>query len=115
MRITLQQLTDKDACQEQVDLFRALFGDSVDVTEELCASVAGKFDFDWAASSLLAPSARAEYKRATAPAWAEYKRATAPAWAEYKRATAPARDEYERATAVAFAIAYNSQVQEHLK
>jgi hypothetical protein len=120
-----------------MDLFHTLFGDSVDVTDELCGSVAGKFDFDWAASRLLTRSARAEYARATKAAWAEYERATAPARDEYERATAvleaefkrateaagdefkrarkSAGDEYVRATAVAFANAYNSQVQEHLK
>ncbi len=96
MKLHLKQLTDKGACQEQVDLFHTLFGDSVDVTEELCASVAGKFDLDWAASNLLTPSAEAEYKRATASAGAEYKRVVASAWVEY-----------ERVVAAAFAHAYN--------
>jgi hypothetical protein len=87
MKLHLKQLTDKGACQAQVNLFRTMFGESVDVTEELCASVAGKFDFYWAAHHLLTPSARAEYERVRAPAWAEY----------------------ERVMAVAFANAYNSK------
>jgi hypothetical protein len=145
MKLHLKQLTDKGARQEQVNLFRTLFGDSVDVTEELCASVTGKFDFYWAASNLLTPSARAEYERVAAPAWAEYERimaageagfkrimaarkaeyirataavwaeqerARAAVWAEHERARVSAGAEYVRATAVAFANAYNSQVQE---
>ena len=119
MKLYISQLIDKGACRDQVRLFRARFGESVDVTPELCASVAAEFDFSWAARYLLSPPAlaeyqrakapaRAEYQRATATAFAKYQRATAPAWAEYQRATATAFAEYQRATASAFANAYNA-------
>ena len=128
--LELQTLVNNGACVEQVRLFREKFGESVFVTENLCASVACEFDFDWAARRLLSPpafdeyervvasaldeyervraSAFDEYKRVMAPAWAEYKRVTAPAWAEYERVRAPAWAEYERVTASAFARGYLS-------
>ena len=46
--LTLQTLIDKGACSEQVELFRAKFGESVRVTQRLCVSVADAFDWDWA-------------------------------------------------------------------
>ena len=93
--LTLATLIDKGACSSQVDLFRSRFGESVEVTAELCASVAAVFDWDWAARNLLSP-----------PAWAEYERVRAPAWAEDERVTAPASAEYERVRATAWAQSY---------
>jgi len=115
--LTYQTLSDKRACKDQLDAFRALFNESVDITPELCVTHAATFDWSWAADSLLSPAAWAEYKRATAPAWekydhatatalAEYKRATATALAKYKRASASALAEYKRAVAAAWADAY---------
>ena len=103
MKLYISQLIDKRACRDQVDLFRSRFGESVDVTPELCASVAAEFDFAWATRCLLSVSALAEYKRVTAPAWAEYERVRATAWAEYERVRATALAEYERVEASALA------------
>ena len=105
--LTVQTLIDKGACSSQVELFRSMFGEQVRVTQKLCASVADKFDFIWAASHLLSAPALAEYERACAPARAEYERVRASAWAECDRACAPAWAEYQRARAPAFAKAYN--------
>ena len=69
--LTLQTLINKGACSSQVELFRSMFGKQVRVTQKLCASVADKFDFRWAASHLL-----------SAPAWAECNRARASAFAK---------------------------------
>jgi len=101
--LTLQRLIDLGACADQRELFRETFGDSVDVTPELCVSVADKFDWRWAAEHLLSAPAWAEYERATAPAWAECERVEAPAWAEYERVKALARAEYKRVEAPAWA------------
>ena len=79
--LKLQTLIDMRACREQVDLFRTKFGESVDVTSELCESVASVFDFEWAARNLLPPAAYAERERVMAPAYAEYKRVRAIAFA----------------------------------
>ena len=70
MKLYISQLIDKRACRDQVDFFRSKFGESVDVTPELCASVAAEFDFAWASRRLLSAPALAEYQRVTAPALA---------------------------------------------
>jgi len=120
-KITYQTIAGKLACKNQLDAFRALFGESVDITPELCVTHAFAFDWDWAGDNLLSPTARAEYDRASASARAEhqrasasasararteYARATAAAWAEYNRARATALAEYNRARATAWANAY---------
>jgi hypothetical protein len=128
--LELQTLINNGACAEQVKLFREKFGESVFVTEDLCASVAHEFDFDWAAMNLLSPAAwaeymrvkdsawteymcaaspaRREYERAVKSGWAEYRRAAPAAWAEYERGRAPALAEYMRGKASAFARGYLS-------
>ena len=86
--LKLQTLVDLGACQPQVDLFRARFGESVDIAPELCESVASELDFAWAAENLLKATAYAEYERVRNAAYAEYERVTDPALAEYERVTA---------------------------
>jgi hypothetical protein len=108
-KLCIKQLTDQSACKDQVDLFRTMFGESVNVTQKLCVSVADKFDFEWAASHLLTPSALADYERAKASAQADWERAVAPARADYRRAKGSAQADYERARAKAFAKAYNKE------
>ena len=104
MRIlTLKTLESLDACSRQRYLFRSKFGDSVEITESLCESVASDFDWSWAAQNLLSAPALAEYNRVCAPALAEYNRVCAPALAEYDRVRAPAWDEYDRVRAPALA------------
>jgi hypothetical protein len=72
-------------------LFRTLFGESVEVTEELCLIHAYDFNFDWAACKLLSDAAIYEYVRLGDAAIDEYMRAN---------------DDYSRANALAFASAY---------
>ena len=124
---TAAMLEEAKACQPQIDLFRALFGESVVVTVARARKVSGQFDWDYASRFLDAVGqdeydrvralawaeyrrvrdlAWAEYERVLAPALAEYRRALAPAWAEYKRVQAPASAEYRRARAPAWASAY---------
>ena len=117
MRITIEQLSAAGACLEALDSFHTLFGESVEVTEELCTKHAQDFDWKWAAklltlaqgaryATVIAP-ARAECDRVCAPARAECDRVCAPARAEYDRVCAPARAEYGRVCACAWARAYN--------
>ena len=96
MRLTLETLLKRGACADQCQRFADTFGKSVDVTPELCMSVADQFDWSWAARCLLSPEARAEHERVCAPARAEYKRVRDSALAEYWRVRAPALAEYER-------------------
>jgi len=118
MKITLTQLYTAHACSDQVLLFKHFFGGEVEVTRELALQYASRFDFEWAAKTLLSSLARKMYREATAsvwkaydeaskPAWKAYIKTTAPAWTTYRKATAPARKEYEEAIAIAFVDAYN--------
>ena len=102
---TATMLEEAKACQPQIDLFRALFGESVVVTVARARKVSGQFDWGYAERFLDAVG-WAEYKRVQAPASAEYDRALATAWAEYKRVRALASAEYRRVRASAWASAY---------
>lgn len=95
MIITAEYLRQKNACAEHVEFFVATFGQEVDITPTLCASVADKFDWGWAARHLLSAPLLAEYDKAVAPLRAEYLKAVAPLWAEYNKAVAPLRAEAE--------------------
>ena len=70
MKLTVRQLMDAGACNEQVEHFRERFGDEIEVTEALAIEHASEFDFGWAAEHLLTAQALAEYERVRAPAWA---------------------------------------------
>ncbi len=98
MKLTLQTLIDKRACKDQVALFREMFGDSVEITEELCASFA-RFDFTWAAQHLLSVAAWDDYLRNRETAWADYLRI---------KGSAP-RADYARSRAITFAKLYNEE------
>ena len=104
MQITLNMLTNASACSSQVKEFKKRFGTSVEVTEELCLSLAHVFDFSWAAHNFLRAPALAEYEKVRDSALAEYERVRA-AMAEYEKVCA-AMAEYEKVCAVAFAKAY---------
>jgi hypothetical protein len=106
MRITLDILKKKRACLDKQRLFKKLFGDSVDVTEELCIQHARDFDWSWAARSLLNDAAQLACDEAEAAACAAYNAAVASAWTAYSAAVAPARAAYDEAEASACA-AYN--------
>jgi hypothetical protein len=101
--LTLQTLVQKGVCPSQRKLFQELFGSSVNITPELCAGVANRFDWEWAAEYLLSAKADAAYQAATAKAWAAYTAATAKAWAAYTAATAKARAAFDAAIAPAWA------------
>ena len=91
MTITLKQLRLKGACSEQVELFKATFGESSEVTMDNAVKYADKFDWTWAAEHLL-----------PAPAWKAYQEAMATADKAYEEATAPAGKAYREAKATAF-------------
>ena len=77
MKLTAKELESKGACASQVALFRSLFGEEVEITEELCAEHASAFDFDWAARNLLTAAALVEYGKIMAAARAAKKYAKA--------------------------------------
>lgn len=120
-KITEEWLKSIGACARQIALFKALFPNGYEITEDKqqfiddAAKFANHFDFDWLARGVLIRSdlrgeyelavapARAEYQRATEPAFAEYERDVASAWAEHERARVPVLVEYERARNEAWA------------
>lgn len=55
MKITYQQLSDLEACKDQLELFHTLFGDEVIATRRLILEHTEKFNWEWAAENLLPP------------------------------------------------------------
>ena len=94
MKLLLSALIEKNACSEQVKLFRKHFGLEVNVTQALCRKVSAVFDWSWAAANLLTPPQRAEYERVEGAAYVEYERVEGTALAEYERVRGPAWAEY---------------------
>ncbi len=84
--ITLAWLIRQEACDEQVAIFKRVFGVAAEVNaaNALLAVEAG-MDINWLADHLLSAPAWAEYKRVCAPAREEYERVRATAWEEYER------------------------------
>jgi len=113
---TAAMLEEAKACQLQIDLFRATFGESVAVTVARARKVSDQFDWGCATRFLDAVGV-SEYKRVRDLAWAEYDRVLATAlaecdrvrasgWAEYDRVLATAQAECDRVRASGWASAY---------
>ena len=81
MKITLAMLKKNGACADQAAEFARRFGDEVEVTEQVCVSVASVFDWEWAAQHFLTAAAWTAYSEARAPAEAAYSEARAAAFA----------------------------------
>lgn len=72
--ITTDLLREHGACEDQVALFEATFGQRAKIGPRNWArAVKAGLDVDWLAC-LLPPAARAEYDRVKDAAWAEYDR-----------------------------------------
>ena len=115
--IKLETLIKLNACQNQVDLFKETFGDSVELTEALAKEFCSKFNIDWAAHNLLNEEqlnayeeAKAHllktYEDANAPLLKTYQEANAPLLKTYEEASAPLLKTYQEAKAVEFAKIY---------
>ena len=88
MKITSAMLRKHRACADQVTEFQRRFGKSVEVTEEICLSVAKVFNWNWAALYFLPAPARKAYDEATVRK--AYDEEVAPAWKSYQEARAQA-------------------------
>jgi len=66
--LTLDTLKAKSACLSQREVFKRLFGESVVVTESLCLSVAGRFDWVWASENILSAYQLGLYNESVEPA-----------------------------------------------
>ena len=104
MKITIQMLKEKDACDDAKHKFLRLFpSGSVTVSRRLCERHARDFDFTWASMNLLPPTAFAEYQKACAPALSEYQKVCDNAWAEYHKVCDEAWAEYLKVLDLAWA------------
>ena len=97
MIVSVRLLKKYGACEEQVKLFAETFGKGakVTVTAALCREHASKFDWDWAAQSLLSEAMLAEYDAKWVTVWAEYDAKCATLWAEYDAKCAELLEEYD--------------------
>jgi hypothetical protein len=100
--IKLSTLVEKKACTKQVDLFRKMFGEQVELTLELTLDHAQNFSVDWCAEKLLTFAALKAYNEATGPVLKAYAEATGPAWKAYDEATATALKAYDETKATAW-------------
>jgi hypothetical protein len=104
--ITLEDLTSRDACAEQVEMFKVAYPNGFEVTgENLRKAKANGFDVLWT-QCMLSDSALEVYKAARASAWKAYNAVVAPArevymavrvsvGEDYNAVVAPAREVYE--------------------
>ena len=104
--ITLAFLKSLGACQGQVDLFAATYGEEVIPTLALCEAAAPIFDLDWLGRKYFKEAYRSAkaihwkaYEEAKAPHWEAYEAAKAPHWEAYRAAVTPHREAYEAAMA----------------
>ena len=95
MKITLKQLKKLGACADQTKLFKEIFGDSVEITEDVIREHGAKFDVNWLAGHVLSPTHLAAYQAKLAPLWADYQAKCAPLDDEYKAKCAPLLADYQ--------------------
>ncbi len=92
--LTLITLKTNNACNEQVELFQKLFGDSVEITPELCIKHANDFDFTWAANNLLSKSSLYKYRNIRDTEYAIYINERNTEWGKYLTKETMARNKY---------------------
>lgn len=83
MKITYMQLYNLKACEDQLALFHTLFGDEVELTEEIVLTHGSKFSIEWAVMNLLPKGSWDKFETARAPA---SEKVTVHTWADYKMA-----------------------------
>ena len=105
--ITLDMLIRKKACSKQVELFKQYFGESVEITEEICIKYSNEFYIDCLAAKMLNEEQLKAYKAIRDPAYEEHKATDVraaleayeaiegPAWKKYSAIHGLARKNYE--------------------
>lgn len=106
--ITYSLLVEKNACSEQLALFKEHFGEvkPIPLTKAVAAKFGSLFSIQWAAKHLLNKEYYVEYQKAIAPAWAEYNKVGHTAWEEYAKVNAPFWIKFKKAQAQAQAQAF---------
>ena len=104
--ITRKMLTDRDACQSQVDLFDKHFpSGSVVVTAAKARKFAGVFDISWL-DCLLDRESLADYDAKCAAILADYRARRAAIWADYDARRAAILADYRARRAAIWAKCY---------
>ena len=102
MKVTTRQLKVKDACPDQVSIFKKEWPKGVEITPKVLErAVELKLDLRWFGLEFLPRPAQEAYDKAEAPAREAYRKATAPAREAYDKATAIAWEAYHKAEATA--------------
>lgn len=74
MAITLQFLVDNDACDDEISIFKSVFGDRAEVTiENFDRAVEVGLDLEWLINRIVEPEVLKRFKAAKAAAFNEYK------------------------------------------
>ena len=100
--ITADLLESKEACLEQLEIFRLEWPAGCEVTLQNCRRVVElQFDLNWIVTTFLSAPALKTYEEAKATAWRAYEEARAPALRAYEEAADSTRKTYVEATATA--------------
>ena len=78
MKITLKQLRLLGACDQQVELFKARFGEEVELTEALVMEHGKDFDLGWIAGKIFKVDILAKWDAELAPINAKWRAERAP-------------------------------------
>ena len=92
--ITLDMLIEKNACQEQANLFKKYYGKSVEITEDICLKYSNKFEFDWLVDNILSGDQREAYMTIQVPAYKAYNAIETAAGEAYQAIRVPAAEAY---------------------
>lgn len=99
--VTYHMLSQMGACYPQLSLFSKLFGDSVEVTEDIVKENVDRFEWDWAAEYLLPKSSYLEYMDSLSAMLRKTETDISLALHEYETAIQPAYETYRSALWVA--------------
>ena len=102
MKITIAQLRELGACEDQILIAESVWGQEIPITKKNCLRAAQlHLDIDWVTVHFLPAPARETYEKAIATSWKAYEKATTPAWEAYEKARATAWEAHEKAVATA--------------
>lgn len=84
MKISVGDLINHGACDQQVERFRVLFGDGeIEITRQLCIKHAYDFDFNWAGHFLVSSRAKTWFYKKDQSLWKDYQEVKSPLWEQY--------------------------------
>ena len=87
--VTLLELVQAGASLVQREKFKMLFGESIDLTLDLCVANASEFDFEWAGKHLLSNTRKETFEAAMVSHQMVYHTEVSPLYADYVAAMDP--------------------------